>query len=176
MSTVRGPSLWMLTVRSNSTEEKNSPGNWTRCWDRLPIKMIRSWTRICFPPSTSGLRLLRAGCTHPTGSVACFYRLIFLFFECLICPPHADLSYTVFYAALCHVSTTPDNRADRKAILALILNKCQKSPKSPLTFFFFFNLSVKLHFSQMNWKRIMVRKGQRRDECVLKLHTDPFFP
>lgn len=107
------------------SEEKNSPGNWTQRWDRLPIKMIQSWTRKSFPINIWPW-LCWGVYTYlhsVTGSFDCFYRLIFVFWAVLFLRrspafcTRASTWHSATYLTKLDIST------DRKAILAPIQNK-----------------------------------------------------
>lgn len=131
-------------------KEKSSPGNWTQPWHSLPITMIQSWTRKSFP--TSSCRSAEGGVQG--SQLVCLFLTIWFYLFIFIWLVTIKQFWLWYWT----------NAWSPSSLLSF------------LSFFFFFYFSIKLHFPQMNWKRIMVRKGQRRDECVLQLHTDLFFP
>lgn len=111
MSTVGGLCLWMLTVTFSSPPRRRTVlGTGPSPDTGCPSKWSRAGPGSLFHHQHLAVGLLR-GLYRVAGSFACFYHLIFLFFW---------------------VSS------DHKMILALILNKCLKSLKSPLLSFFVF--------------------------------------
>lgn len=182
-------SLWELTTQYTKEKKKSERqlGPNTQPWDSLPIKMIHSWTRKCFPYSTSGLRsaervtdiIVRSVSLREfhskrwavPESLAYFYfpsyfiLSNFWFSVQLVvpCSPCALLPHTSKLFCSCPQSDTESHVLQARGHRYSSDYKMILAEQIPGFFWFLFSSIKCQHFPQMN---IMVGKGQERDKRV----------